>query len=100
MGHKQKVYTAEFKREAVKLLETSGKSGALVAQELGISDGSLYTWRKQLTQQGEEAFPGKGHQTPTEEEFRQLRSEVERLRQERDILKKAIAIFSQPPGQK
>ena len=44
-------------------------------------------------QQGEEAFPGKGHQTPTEEEFRQLRSENERLKQERDILKKAIAIF-------
>jgi len=97
---KQKVYTAEFKREAVQLLESSGKSGAVIAEELGISDGSLYTWRKQLTQQGEEAFPGKGHQTPTEEEFRQLRAENERLKQERDILKKAIAIFSQPPGLK
>jgi len=86
MSHKQKVYTAEFKREAVKLLESSDKSGALIAEELGISDGSLYTWRKQLTQQGEEAFPGKGHQTPTEEEFRQLRAENERLKQERDIL--------------
>jgi len=83
---KQKVYTAEFKREAVQLLESSGKSGAVIAEELGISDGSLYTWRKQLTQQGEEAFPGKGHQTPTEEEFRQLRAENERLKQERDIL--------------
>jgi transposase-like protein len=41
MGHKQKLYTAEFKREAVRLLETSGKSGALIAEELGISDGSL-----------------------------------------------------------
>jgi len=76
------------------------KSGAVIAQELGISDGSLYTWRKQLSEQGEEAFQGKGHQTPTEGEFRQLRAEVERLRQERDILKKAIAIFSQPPGQR
>jgi transposase len=97
---KQKVYTAEFKREAVRLLASSGKSGALIAEALGSSDGSLYTWRKQLAQQGDEAFPGKGHQPPTEEEFRQLRSEVERLKQERDILKKAIAIFSQPPGQK
>jgi transposase len=110
MGSKypQKLYTAEFKREAVRLLETSGKSGALIAQELGISDGSLYTWRKQLAEQGEEAFPGKGHQTPVEEELRQLRAENERLRQERDILprrgtlwvKKAIAIFSHPPGQR
>lgn len=97
---KHNLYTAEFKREAVNFLESSGKSGAVLAEELGISDGSLYTWRKQLTQQGEEAFPGKGHQTPTEEEFRQLRAENERLKQERDILKKAIAIFSQPPGQK
>ncbi len=87
MGNKypQKLYTAEFKREAVRLLETSGKSGAVIAEELGISDGSLYTWRKQLIAQGEEAFPGKGHQTSTEEEFHQLRAEVERLRQERDI---------------
>jgi len=100
MGGKQKTYTAEFKREAVKLLETSGKTGAQIAQELGISDSVLYHWRKKLAQQGEQAFPGKGHQTPAEEELRQLRLEVERLRQERDILKKAIAIFSQPPGQK
>lgn len=98
--HKPRVYTAEFKREAVRLLETSGKSGAEIAQELGISDGSLYTWRKQLAEQGEVAFPGKGHQTPAEEELRQLRSENERLKMERDILKKAIAIFSQPPLQK
>jgi transposase len=96
----QKLYTVEFKREAVRLLETSGKSGAQIAQELGISDGSLYTWRKQLAEQGDDAFPGKGHQTPVEEELRQLRAENERLRQERDILKKAIAIFSHPPGQR
>jgi transposase len=98
--HKPRVYTAEFKREAVRLLETSGKSGAQIAQELGISDGSLYTWRKQLAEQGEVAFPGKGHQTPADEELRQLRAENERLKMERDILKKAIVIFSQPPLQK
>ena len=90
MEKKQRTYTAEFKREAVRLLQTSSKSGAQVAQELGISDGSLYTWRKQLAEAGEEAFPGKGHQTRAEEELHQLRSENERLRQEheRDILKK------------
>lgn len=104
----QKLYTAKFKRKAVRLLETSGKSGAVIAQELGISDGSLYTWRNQLAEQGEEAFPGKGHQTPVEEELRQLRAENERLRQERDILlaeyrcgaKKAIAIARLPPDQR
>ncbi|HEX2916331.1 MAG TPA: transposase [Chloroflexia bacterium] len=108
MAQKQRTYSAEFKREAVRLLETCGKSGVQVARDLGISDSILYTWRKQLTEQGEEAFPGKGHQTPVEEELRQLRAENERLRMERDILpqrgtlrvKKAIAIFSQPPGQR
>jgi transposase len=97
---KQRTYTAEFKREAVRLLETSGKSGAQLAQELGISDGSLYTWRKQLAEQGEVAFGGKGHQTPADEELRQLRSEVEKLRQERDMREKAIAIFSQASSPK
>jgi transposase len=92
--HKPRVYTAEFKREAVRLLETSGKSGAEIAQELGISDGSLYTWRKQLAEQGEVAFPGKGHQTPAEEELRQLRAENERLKMERDILKTVGAIVT------
>jgi transposase len=67
---------------------------------LGISDGSLYTWRKQLAEQGEVAFGGKGHQTPADEELRQLRAENERLKMERDILKKAIAIESIPPNQK
>jgi transposase len=94
MGQKQKTYTAEREREVVRLLESSGKSGAKIAEELGISDGSLYTWRKQLAQQGEVAFPGKGHQTLAEEEWLLLRCEVEQLRQERDILKKALAIPS------
>jgi transposase len=62
--HKPKVYTADFKREAVKLRQTSSKSGAQIAQELGISDGSLYTWRKQLAEQGEVAFPGRGIKLP------------------------------------
>ncbi len=100
MAGKQHNNSAEFKREAVRLLETSGKSGTQIAQELGISDNSLYTWRKKLALEGEEAFPGKGHQTSSEEEVRQLRAELERLRMERDILKKAIAIFSQPPSPK
>jgi transposase len=100
MGGNQRTFTAEFKREALRLLETSGKPGAQVARELGISDSVLYRWRKQQADQGDDAFPGKGHQTTVEEEVRHLRAEVERLRQEREILKKAIGIFSQVPLQK
>ena len=100
MAGKQREFSAEFKREAVQLLETSGKTGVQIARELAISDSVLYHWRKRLAHHGEQAFPGKGHQPPAEEELRQFRLENERLRQERDILKKAIAIFSQPPNQK
>ena len=54
----QKTYTPEFKREAVRLAQTSGKSIAQVARELGISDSSIHQWRKELAEHGPEAFPG------------------------------------------
>jgi len=59
----QKTYTAEFKREAVRLAQTSGKPIAQVARELGISDTSIHQWRKERAAHGDEAFPGSGHQT-------------------------------------
>lgn len=90
----QKTYTAEFKREAVRLAQTSGKSIAQVARELGLSDTSIHQWRKELTEHGSQAFPGSGHQTAQEEEVRRLKRELEIVKQERDILKKAVGIFS------
>ncbi len=90
----QKAYTVELKREAVRRAQTSGKSLAQVARELGISDTSLHQWRKQRVEHGPEAFPGSGHQTAQEEEVRRLKRELEVVKQERDILKKAIGIFS------
>jgi transposase len=61
---------------------------------LGISDTSIHEWRKQLAAHGDEAFPGSGHQTAQEEELRRLKRELEVMRQERDILKKALMVFS------
>lgn len=90
----QKTYSAEFKREAVRLAQTSGKPIAHVARELGISDTSIHEWSKQLASHGDEAFPGSGHQTAQEEELRRLKRELEVTRQERDILKKAFIVFS------
>jgi transposase len=94
MPKPQPSFTAEFKKEAVQLAYTSGKPKAQIARELGISDSALYSWCKQATDHGSDAFPGKGHQTPLEEENHQLKRELERVRQEREILKKAINIFS------
>jgi transposase len=90
----QKTYPAELKREAVRLAQSSGKPIAQVGRSLGISDTSIHQWRKELAEHGPEAFPGSGHQTAQEEELRQLKRELERTRQERDILKKTIALFS------
>ncbi len=89
MGKIQKVYTKEFKEEAVRLAQTSGKPIAQIAHELGISDSAIHGWRKELEQHGKDAFPGSGYQTPLEEENRCLKREIERLQQERDILKKS-----------
>jgi len=68
-----------------------------VARDLGIADSTLYHWCQQFTKQGEQAFPGSGHQTVHEEESRQLKRELEIVRQERDIVKKVVSIFSRDP---
>jgi transposase len=94
MAKVQKTYTKEFKEEAVRLAQSSGKPIAQVARELGISDTSIHQWRKELAQHGQEAFPGSGHQTPLEEENRRLKRELELVHQELDILKKVVSIFS------
>jgi len=93
-GHR--TYTKEFKVEAARLVQTSGKPMSQVTQELGVSDSSLSRWCQQLSAQGEQAFPGSGHQLPDQEEVRRLKRELEVVRMERDILKKAVAFFSRP----
>jgi transposase len=97
MGKVQKTYAVEFKREAVRLACRSSAPIAPVARELGISDTSIHQWRKELAAHGSEAFPGSGHQTAQEEEMRRLKRELEIVKQERDILKKALGIFSRGP---
>jgi transposase len=89
-----RIYTREFKLEAVRLSESSEKTVAQIARDLGVPERVLYRWRHELREQQEQAFPGKGHQSELEEENHRLRRELELLKQEREILKKAVAIFS------
>lgn len=96
MTKTRRTYTSEFKLEAVRLLETSGKSGSQLERELGIGGGCLSRWKRELAEEGEHAFPGHGRVAPDQERVHQLERENEILRQERDILKKAVAIFSRP----
>ena len=93
MGTRRR-FSKEFKLEAVRLSETTEKSVAQIARDLGVPERVLYRWRRQLREQPEQAFPGKGHQSELEEENRRLRRELERVQQEREILKKTLGIFS------
>lgn len=93
-----KSYDKEFKIEAVRLASQPGSTQAGIERDLGIGQGVISRWKRQLQQDGGQAFPGKGHLKPEDAELRRLKRENERLRQERDILKKAVAIFSEEPN--
>ena len=93
MKRKNRKYTREFKIEAIRLCEEDERPVAEVARQLGISPNNLYKWRAQFGEDGEEAFPGKGKLNSSDEELRRLRRENMRLREERDILKKAVIFF-------
>ncbi len=92
---KRTVYPREFKLEAVKLVVERGVSIAQASRDLGVSTNVLGPWVKAYREQGGQAFPGQGRQVPEAAEVTQLRREVTRLKQERDILKKAAAFFAQ-----
>lgn len=94
MSERRRKYSREFKIEAVRLVTEGGQGVAETARELGINANLLGRWKRQLAEDGEEAFPGKGRMKPMEEEIRRLQGEVKRLRQERDFLKKATAYFA------
>ena len=85
-----------FKQEAVRLVQTSGKSQKQIADDLGIGLSTLSRWCTEATENGERAFVGSGNLQPEAEEVRRFRREHDILRQERDILKKELAIFSHP----
>ena len=95
MGRRR--FSREFKLEAVRLVTTEGHSASQVAQDLGVRPEMLRRWRKQIQEDGAGAFPGLGRTKPQEEEVRGLRRDLRRVTQERDILKKALAIFSDRP---
>ena len=94
MTGKRKVYTPEFKLQAVKMITEQKLSVAEVARRLDVTENRLHDWKKAVAKKGADAFPGSGHLTPLEEENRKLRAEVKRLEMERDILKKATAFFA------
>ena len=85
-------FTREFKVESVRLSRQPGRSVGEVAKSLDVGEGLLRRWRDEFSSEGDSAFAGSG-KTGLEEENRKLRAEVERLRMEREILKKATVVF-------
>ena len=90
-------FSPEFKREAVRLAEQADGPITQVARELGIRVNQIYKWRRQIRLKQDDAFPGKGRRPAKEDELVRLRREVERLRMENEILKKAKAYFAREP---
>jgi transposase len=91
-------YDGSFKQEAIRLCESSGKSVAQIEADLDITPGLLRKWRRHHRLQGTQAFPGTGHQPVQDAELRRLQRENEILRQEREVLKKVLRLFSRDEG--
>ena len=97
MGKNRRQFSKEFKIEAVRLIVEEGRRVSDLSREQGVGENLLSRWKKKSVEGMIEPFPGKGRLIPEDEELRQLRSENKRLRMERDILNKAVAIFSEEP---
>jgi transposase len=97
MPEPRRRFDREFKVEAVKLANRDDKSTSQVARDLGISENILCRWKRQLASDPSFAFPGKGHLKPADDELRKLKKQLLDVTEERDILKKALAIFSKHP---
>jgi transposase len=91
---KQKRYDKEFKLDAIELFEKSGKKISHIESDLGISRGNLKRWINDKALNADSCFPGKGNVSKENYELVKLRKENKILKEERDILKKVVSIFS------
>ena len=96
MGKREehRYFDKEFKYEAIRLMNEGNRSVKDIAGDLDIHPNLLHQWRRKYRADMEQAFPGKGHLRAPEEELRRLQRENENLKEEKAILKKALAIFS------
>jgi len=93
MKQVRRVFSAEFKQEAVALVVDQGYSCAEAGRSLGVRGNLISRWKRQFEEDSSQAFPGKGKRSEEQQRIHDLEQEVRRLRMEKDILKKATAFF-------
>jgi len=96
MGEKKekRYFSREFKRDAVDLVVKKGMSASKVARDIGVHPTQIHVWRRRYFDDGNDAFVGKGNLKPEDAKLKQLQKELADVKEERDILKKALAVFS------
>jgi transposase len=92
IGHRQ--FSKEFKRNALQLVMEKGVSVGKVARDLDIHPNLIHRWRRDYLAEGESAFVGTGKVKPEDAEMKRLQKELEDVKEERDVLKKALSVFS------
>jgi transposase len=95
MSKKRKKYDSTFKLEAIRLVNEEHRRVSEVERNLDISRGTLARWVRGHNADPVEAFPGKGRLKAKDEEIRKLKRELEKVREERDIIKKALVYFAE-----
>ena len=95
-GEKHRQHSREFKLGVLEMITKQGKSVVTAARELGVHPNLIHTWKRKLGAEGSSGFVGKGHLRPEDAEVKRLQRELEEVKEERDILKKALAVFSRP----
>ena len=95
MSKKRKKYDSTFKLEAIRLVNEEHRKVSEVERNLDISRGTLARWVREHNADPVEAFPGKGRLKAKDEEIRRLKRELEKVREERDIIKKALVYFAE-----
>ena len=93
----RRTFDKEFKKEVARLVTEGGRQVSEVARDLDVHPNVIHRWKQEYLEGIEDAFPGKGRMKPEEEEMRKLKKTLVDVTEERDILKKALAIFSKHP---
>ena len=97
MKKSRRKFDSDFKRQAIRMVTDDGKSCRAVERDLGLGEGIVYRWVREAKENPEGCFLGNGAVKPSNEDIDTLRKENDQLRRQRDILKKALAIFSLTP---